>query len=185
MKKILLSITFGTFTFGTFGTFGTFWIVGVVGFTLASTNAFAIYRPGWERPIQQARLDVTAAEGRLDRVGSARAVLTKQDGEASPTGVTLYLKMAGQDGVASDMSKPVFLRILEVTRNAQGVVTYMAEQPKEFQGQEEGIFQVRLTSFQSPQWEVQVEWIENENALGRLSLRGHPETVYTTMGLDQ
>lgn len=90
-------------------------LVTIASISLLSASSFAVYMPGWERPVYQARMDILNASGSLIDIKNVELVMTKQDGSKQATGFILTI-----DG------KSVFLEISVIKKLAQNSVQYIA-----------------------------------------------------------
>lgn len=135
-----------------------------------SFNAYAVYLPGWNRPVESAKMEIQMAEGRFVNVDQAEVVLTKLDGQMQASQVKLYVN-------------GVFKRyqIVQSELNIEGarVITAVDCTPLP---ETTYITLVDYRTHEQPErlWEVRVETIApNEAIVGELVLQGTPQPVFT------
>jgi hypothetical protein len=83
---------------------------------VASTQAWAVSIPGWERPVYQADMKVLDVKGPVREPKTVELVMTKEDGSRTPTGLELTM-----DG------RKVFFPIVATRNLGCGSVEYFAE----------------------------------------------------------
>lgn len=152
----------------------------LIALALVSTSAHAVYRPGWERPIETAEMKVLKASANFSDVREAKLTVTRQDGARELTGMVLEMSVGDQTFTRK-------LQITEVERDACGSTHYTAV-PAEFHNGNT-IFTVvlsdnlgrRCRDFHPYRWEATVSR-ESLNGLiqpSTLKLGGRPELVYS------
>ena len=144
---------------------------------LFTFQAFAISLPGWNRPVESAKMEVQMANGMFAEVQRVEVVLTKLDGQMKPSQIKLNL-----NGIFKQY------QIIEDTLNIEGARVITAVNPAHLtaEGPLPETTYITIVDYRShleqPEllWEVRVETVTaNDAIIGELVLQGSPEPVFT------
>lgn len=152
-----------------------------------SVPAFAVYAPDWERPIQQAEMDVVHADGYFTDVQDVSLVLNRRDGVKTPaTSFYLTLSLPNDKGLntakysvpvdeifASDKGNLVIKGQVDVNNN-DGVRRVMqVEVSRPYPKENEGAVELH--------WSAELRFLERgeTSTNSTLQLSGTPESVVT------
>lgn len=151
-----------------------------------SANSFAVYAPGWERPILTAEdMEIVSATQAFEHAERVDLTLTKRDGQKQPTGMIVSV-------VFPESSKPVVkkLTVTDISMDRCGTTTYIANLPKKAgKAGVEARYSVvledhsfrRCKDIKPARWEASVRqgygWCGTMDAT--MTLQGEPNPVFT------
>ena len=164
-------------------------------FAFTSTVAFAISKPGWERPLYSAQMEKVSAQGHFELAQNVRLMMTQLDESETPTGLRLsYMNSMLEQ--FSETTGRIDLTIVETREIECGSVQYIARllatqqvlnmrEPADLQHR----FTVVLTDhtrrvckdYRPYAWEASVRegygWCGTMDAT--MELRGNPKGIFT------
>ncbi|HTL11384.1 MAG TPA: hypothetical protein VL588_02785 [Bdellovibrionota bacterium] len=103
-------------------------LIATLALALTSTSAFAVYQPGWERPVMKSDMRVISAEYGYENVEGVTLTLTRRDGANGYTGLIMETTEQA-DSTRVTTQHTVTLEVKGVSMDECGTTTIRAALP--------------------------------------------------------